>query len=230
MNRRGVLAVVVGAFAALLLVAVSTSGETPMFERYPDISLERFQLESPPGTEFGFDVELPEEETEVFKIWEVDLPDAVNVVLQVVLIAAGVALLINLWNQRPRLRWRRKKVPEDFEVLDDLATLVAADAAAQREALAAGSPRNAIVACWLRLEAVTEDAGFERDRADTSEEFTTRVLEQFSVDSFAVNELAALYRRARFSSHDMGEDERDAAVAALDAVHDSLRQTNEARR
>lgn len=222
LNRRAWLASVLGALVAVLLVAVASSGETPLFDRYPDISLERFQSDSPPDTEFGFDVELPEEETEVFKIWEVDIPDAVKSVLQVVLIAAAVALVISAWNRRPRLHWRRKRAPEDFEVLDDLAALVSADAAAQREVLAAGSPRNAIVACWLRLEAVTEDAGFERDPSDTSEEFTTRVLQQFSVDSSAVIELAALYRRARFSSHDMGEEEREMAVEALDAVHQGL--------
>ena len=223
MNRRGVLAMLSGAFVALLLVAASTSGETPMFDRYPDISLERFQLEPPENSTFGLDVELPEEETEVFKIWEVDLPDAVKVVLQILLIAGGIALLINLWNQRPRLRWRGNRPPDDFDVLDELATLVAADAAAQRSVLASGSPRNAIVACWLRLEAVTEGAGFERDPADTSEEFTSRVLSQFAVDPSAVNQLAALYRKARFSSHDMGESERSVAVDALDAVHRSLR-------
>lgn len=228
MNRQGVVAAIAGVLVALLLVATSTSGETPMFERYPDISLERFQLDPPDGTTFGLDVELPEEETEVFKIWEVDLPDAIKVILQILLVAAGLALLISAWNRRPRLRWRRKRPPEDFDVLDELATRVAADASAQRDALATGTPRNAIVACWLRLEAVTEGAGLDRDPADTSEEFTSRVLGQFSIDASAVEELAALYREARFSSHDMGETERAAAVDALDAVHQSLRTASKA--
>lgn len=223
MNRQRVLTAVVGALVAVLLVAVSTSDETPMFERYPDISLERFQLEPPDGTSFGLDVELPEEETEVFKVWEVDLPEAVKVILQILLIAGALALMVSAWNRRPRLRWRRKRPAEDFDVLDELATLVAADAAAQREVLATGTPRNAIVACWLRLETVTAGAGLDRDPADTSEEFTSRVLGQFSVDSSAVNELAALYRKARFSSQDIGETERAVAVNALDAVHQSLR-------
>ncbi len=215
-----------GVCVALLLVSVSTSGETPLFERYPDISFEPAEPDASIDPLFG--LELGEEETDVFKIWEVDLPDVLDVVLQVLLVAGAVALLISLWNRRPRLKWRRARPSEDFDVLDDLARLVAADAAAQRKVLAAGAPRNAIVACWLRLETVTVEAGFERNPADTSEEFTARILHQFAVDRSAVDRLAALYREARFSSHDMGEDERAAAIEALDAVHRGLRRAEEA--
>lgn len=222
MNRRGVLAALSGAVVAVLLVSVATSGKVVLFERYPDISLERGEVDTNTDPLFGLD--LGEEETEVFKIWEVDLPDLLATVLQVVLIAAAVALLISLWNRRPRLQWRKARPPEDFDVLDDLARLVAADAAAQRTLLAVGTPRNAIVACWLRLEALTAEAGFERDPADTSEEFTSRILHQFAIDPFAVDRLAGLYREARFSSHPMGEADRAAAIDTLDAVHSGLRQ------
>ncbi len=224
MNRHKLLAMIGGVCVALLLVSVSTSGETPLFERYPTISLDRGEPEGPENSLFG--LEIGEEETDVFKIWEVDLPDVLDVVLQVLLVAGVIALLINLWNRRPQLKWRRTRPSEDFDVLDDLARLVAADAAAQRKVLAAGAPRNAIVACWLRLETVTVEAGFERNPADTSEEFTARILHQFAVDRPAVDRLAALYREARFSSHDMGEHERAAAIEALDAVHRGLRRTD----
>lgn len=222
MNRRGLRAAAIGVPAALVLVAASTSGKTPLFERYPEISLGRGGGEGPESSLFEF--ETRDEETDVFKIWEVDLPEFLDVVLQVLLVAATIALVISLWNRRPRLRWRNRRTSEEFEVLDDLASLVVADAAAQRSLLAAGEPRNAIVACWLRLEALTFDAGFERDPADTSEEFTSRVLNEFSVDSSAVGELAALYRKARFSSHEIGENERADALAALDVVHSGLRR------
>lgn len=222
MNRRGLRAAAIGVPVAVVLVAASTSGKTPLFERYPEISLERGEPEGQETSLFG--LEAREEETEVFKIWEVDLPDFLDLILQVLLVAAVIALVISLWNRRPRLRWRNRRTSEAFDVLDDLASLVVADAAAQRNLLAAGEPRNAIVACWLRLEALTADAGFERDPADTSEEFTRRVLTEFSVDSSAVGELAELYRKARFSSHEIGEDERANALAALDVVHSGLRR------
>lgn len=209
-----------GSLVAVLFVSVASAGDVPLFERYPDISLERWQGDAPPDPLFG--LEEREEATDVFKIWEVDLPDVIDDILQVLLVAAAVALAIALWNRRPRLRWRRARSADNFELLDDLATLVQADAAAQRSALATGSPRNAIVACWLRLEKLTAQAGLEQHPSDTSEEFTTRVLKQFSVAPTAAEGLAALYREARFSTHDMGERERQAALDALDVLHDGL--------
>ena len=67
------------------------------------------------------------------------------------------------------------------------------------------------------------DAGVRRNPADTSTELTERVLATCHVEPAAIAALAALYREARFSDHEMGEDARRAAIEALDAVHDSLR-------
>ena len=109
-------------------------------------------------------------------------------------VAAGRA-----WQNRPRLIWRRQRAVEDFDVLEpvDLAAAVAADAAAQRAALAGGTPRNGIVECWLRLEAVIADAGVPRRQSDTSAELTERVLAARAVDPAAIRTLSSLYREAR---------------------------------
>ena len=89
-----------------------------------------------------------------------------------------------------------------------------ADAADQRAALLRGSPRNAIVECWLRLEGVVAEAGLPRDPADTSTEFTARVLASYAVDQRVILQLSALYREARFSTHPMDEGHRTVAVPA----------------
>jgi hypothetical protein len=39
------------------------------------------------------------------------------------------------------------------------------------------------------------------------------------VDSGATGRLAGLYREARFSDHEVTEDDRAAALAALDQIH-----------
>ncbi|MEM8904838.1 MAG: DUF4129 domain-containing protein [Actinomycetota bacterium] len=96
------------------------------------------------------------------------------------------------------------------------------DAAAQRAALAAGSPRNGIVRCWLRLEEEVVGAGIPRDPAETSAEFTERVLTRSAVEPEAIRDLAALYREARFSEHELGEPARLAALDALDRLHRTL--------
>jgi hypothetical protein len=107
-------------------------------------------------------------------------------------------------------------------VMPDVALAVSADADEQRAALLRGAPRNAIVECWLRLEAAVIASGVVRNPSDTSSELTSRVIATCAVDQSSIARLAALYREARFSTHPMGEGERAAAMDALDALHADL--------
>jgi hypothetical protein len=91
------------------------------------------------------------------------------------------------------------------------------------EVLATGTPRNAIVNCWVALEHGSASVGLPRHPAETSVEFTARVLGTFAMSDSAIDALAALYREARFSSHDMTEQHRAAAVEALHEVQSQLR-------
>ncbi|MEM9606302.1 MAG: DUF4129 domain-containing protein [Actinomycetota bacterium] len=157
-----------------------------------------------------------------------DLPRWVEAIITTMLIAAAVvgsiALLVQAWEARPRLRIRRPgRSDRDVEVLPDVGEAVTEDAERQRALLLDGSPRNAIVRTWLRLEQTVVDVGFERDPSDTATEFTERVLSRYSVEPGAITALAALYREARFSSHPIDEEMRTAAIDALDGVHRSLR-------
>jgi hypothetical protein len=99
---------------------------------------------------------------------------------------------------------------------------VVLDVDAQLAALAEGSPRNAIVACWLRLEDDVADAGLPRQPAETSAEFTERVLGSYSLDPVPIGELAALYREARFSKHELDQHDRQRAIVALRQIHGAL--------
>ena len=100
-------------------------------------------------------------------------------------------------------------------MLDEVATAITADAAAQQSALRRGTPRNAIVECWLRLEAAVVAAGVPRRPADTSTDLMLRVMAARPIDPTAIANLAALYREARFSDHPMTEDSRREAIDAL---------------
>jgi hypothetical protein len=57
---------------------------------------------------------------------------------------------------------------------------------------------------------------------ETSSEFILRLLDAVSADAAAVTRLELLYREARFSTHQIDEVRREAAVEALDAIHASL--------
>ncbi|MET0910667.1 MAG: DUF4129 domain-containing protein, partial [Ilumatobacteraceae bacterium] len=159
--------------------------------------------------------------------WRV--PGFLDVILRVVFFA-GVAIIVWLvvryaWRHRPKLRWTRhprRPRSDEFDVLDEVATAITADAAAQQSALRRGTPRNAIVECWLRLEAAVVAAGVPRRPADTSTDLMLRVMAARPIDPTAIANLAALYREARFSDHPMTEDSRREAIDALDIVHEGL--------
>jgi Domain of unknown function (DUF4129) len=85
-----------------------------------------------------------------------------------------------------------------------------------------GSPRNAIVATWIRLEEALVAAGFEPRAAETPTEFVRRTLTTFALDEHAIGRLADLYREARFSTHELTEAHRDDAVDCLRRLHRQL--------
>jgi hypothetical protein len=115
-------------------------------------------------------------------------------------------------------RTREEAATGDFEVLDDrqrVAAAMAQDADAQARVLREGEPRNAIVECWHRFELQAERAGLARREWETSSELALRMLDVAEVDREAVTRLLELYREARFSEHDVGEPQRQAALDAL---------------
>jgi hypothetical protein len=140
-----------------------------------------------------------------------------------VLVLGVVAVLLWLW----RNRWHRPEPPLDVTV-DVLPTVGVTEALeqgadARLAAIAGGSPRNGIVACWLLVEEAIAEAGLPRLPWETSTEFTVRVLHRLDIDPRSIGTLSRLYREARFSEHPMGEDARDVARAALGQLDEELR-------
>lgn len=225
MDRRLALGVAASVGFVILIASVATAGEVRLWHEAPAVTEDQSQL-TPVTVPLETSATLPPGD-----VTTTPFPDWIGVVVTALILAAvlffAVLASVAAWRYRPRLRWRRHLPADDFEVLPDLVRALNADAADQRAALRRGAPRNAIVECWLRLEAVVGRAGLNRDPADTSTEFTSRVLAAYSVDRAALLELSALYREARFSTHQMGEPEREAAIAALDALHDGLRAHGE---
>ncbi len=152
--------------------------------------------------------------------------------IAVAVVVAGVLLALWVRPSAPRHepterrvrpgRWgRRRPLP----LVAESETGLTVDAHAARATLASGNARNAIVACWMQVERDAAVAGLPRDPSETSAEYSERVVAQFSVDPGPVRELAALYREARFSRHDLDESPRDRAAAALEQVVGSLERS-----
>jgi hypothetical protein len=226
MSRRIAWIVIAAALTSLLFATVATSGGVnlwgePQWDMSPR-SPQPIQID-----ESAPDIVQPPAPFAPGEPRSLDLPAWLDATLRVLFTIFGtvtiIAILIFAWRERPRLRWRRrKKGSGEFEVLPDVATAVVDEAEAQRAALLSGAPRNAIVQCWLRLEQDVASAGLVRREADTSAEFTERVLATYAVDSRAIHDLAALYREARFSQHPLGEVARTEALNALDRLHVAL--------
>ena len=223
MDRRTTAIVLIAALTGVLFAAVTTSGGVglwtePQWEPAPS-SPDRSEAEARETEPAG-----NERPTETDPL---DPPGWLEAILNVLGVAALFLILAWLlrqgWRRGSAVRWGRPPNEQvDFDVLPDVAAAIVDEAAEHRAVLMRGSPRNAIVRCWVRLETDVADAGLVRDPSDTSAEFTERVLARYSVDPAAIHELGVLYREARFSEHPIGEDARDAALEALDRLHAAL--------
>ena len=138
-----------------------------------------------------------------------------------------LAMLLRALLVQVALRLPDKQLVVDLETLPDTRTareLVVRDHARLRRSLADGDVRNGIVACWVLLEDLAEQAGVIRSPSETATEFVVRFLRRLDVDPRPVAELARLFHEARFSTHDLDESARGHAESALDSIHRDLVQ------
>lgn len=133
------------------------------------------------------------------------------------LLLAVVVLAIRVIRRR-----RRAAPPESAREAPGRALLTDRRAARQARMLREGSPREAIIATWLDLERLVAAAGIPRRPSETSSELVVRVLDDREVPAAALTDLAALFREARFSTHEPTEALRERAAGDLDAVHAAL--------
>ncbi len=92
------------------------------------------------------------------------------------------------------------------------------------DVLAERDPRRAVIAAYARMERVLGAAGLPRAPHEAPFEFVGRALLALAVSEGAVRRLTALFERARFSTHEIDEDMRGEAIAALTQVRDELRE------
>ena len=137
-------------------------------------------------------------------------------------IALALLLTVVVLAIRVIRRRRRAAPPESAREAPDRALLTDRRAARQARMLREGSPREAIIATWLDLERLVATAGVPRRPSETSSELVVRVLDDREVPAAALTDLAALFREARFSTHEPTEALRERAAGDLDAVHAAL--------
>ena len=222
MSRRGTYAVVAAGATILFALVVAAAGppvailsrpaSTETVTRLPTLTLDTSSASAPLST--GTSTAGPPAEPAVLLV----------LLVQVVLALAFLAFLAVLVQiivalvRRPHLH---RHVEPSFQAPEVPVELLATAEERMRLVLT-GDPRNAIVAAWLNLETSVARTGLPRDPAETSTEYTARVVGTWNVDRARLDDLAALYREARFSTHDLGEDLRQRAAADLETLHADL--------
>jgi hypothetical protein len=83
-------------------------------------------------------------------------------------------------------------------------------------------PREAVIACYVRMERALADAGSPRRATESPLELVARVLAEQHVPEPDVRRLTELFTEARFSGHPVTDEMRAAARRSLSAVADAL--------
>ncbi len=222
MSRRGVLLAVacgIVVMAALVVAAVARpvallSRPQVSFPAPPLPSIPTSSTAAPTPTSTATRSELAQSDPSPFLIALVQI---VLVLAAVIVLAVLIRILMALW-RRPRITLHEDPT---FEIPDVPVELLRS--AEQRVSmLRTGTPRNAIVAAWLDLETTVAATGLPRDPAETSTEFTERVIGTWDIDRLRLGDLAALYREARFSVHELDESHRERALRDLETLHADL--------
>jgi hypothetical protein len=177
---------------------------------------------SAPGEEYGTTqadngsgLNIPRSET---RVADDRIAALFTFAIKAVLVAVVVLLLVAVARAVKDAMARRSRDGGQAPA-DELAPEAMLRAAREsEELLEVGTPANAVVAAWVRLEEAASSAGVRDDRTRTSTELAAAVLRRFAVDGAALERLAGLYREARFSSHDIGEQMREQAREALGQV------------
>ncbi|MGH3165829.1 MAG: DUF4129 domain-containing protein [Trebonia sp.] len=142
--------------------------------------------------------------------------------LLIALLVAAVVISI-WWASRQRRPALSDQMPDDL----------AEDSEGLRDAVESGraafarldDAREAIIACYGAMESTLAERGAARRTADTPDELLARAVSNGIVGGLAAGaaeELTTLFYEARFSSHPLGQAQRDAARRALDYLADEL--------
>ena len=175
-------------------------------------------------------------------------PGVLPLVVAGLALAAMVAIVVaQLAAERRRRGPPRSPAEQLVELLDDTLEDLEGEP----------DPRRAVIAAWARMERGLAAAGLPRRPSEAPFEYATRVLQSalaptdrstppevhadqpehpFGVPrtppvrplrSASVHRLTGLFERAKFSRHQIGQDDRDEAIAALRAVRQELAEAAE---
>lgn len=131
-------------------------------------------------------------------------------------LAAAAAALGALYAAERR---RKHRLPQPADVRAELAD--ALDETLE-DLRAEQDPRRAVIAAYARMERVLAKHGIPRRRFEAPNEYLARVLADLTQRSRAAERLTELFERARFSTHEIGPEAKEAAIEAVENLQAEL--------
>ncbi|HEV8594652.1 MAG TPA: DUF4129 domain-containing protein [Thermoplasmata archaeon] len=100
--------------------------------------------------------------------------------------------------------------------------LAAAMRTAVRDLEAGGDFRAIVLRCYRSMVYLFEARGLKSDPSETAREFEESALGTLGVSREGIDDLTSLFEEARYSTHAIGERQRDAAIDCLNSIRGLL--------
>jgi len=139
------------------------------------------------------------------------VPDVLYALISAALVVAIVVVVQRLLRESRAVPLAGRELPaEEYG-----STLQEAIAGGRRALLELDDARAAIIACYVEMEDCLARAGATRSIAETPDELLAKAAGKSLISAGAASQLTALFYEARFSSHRMGQAQKEAAERAL---------------
>lgn len=151
----------------------------------------------------------------------VGIPAMVILGLLLLLVVVGLVLLAGLIGRPRWRRWTRRETAADVAV-GPAGTAIPAAVDRALEVIEDPDAREAVIRTWLLLGAAAAEAGTPARPAETAAEYARRLAAARDLPADSLERLAALYREARFSDHEVRPGQREQARAELHRLRAAL--------